>query len=313
MGICFVGDWVPIRDRDYGFGGKLVVGNLEAAFSNGEVANGKAYSSVLPMECINNIVSVGFSALCVANNHAYDAGEKCFASAVAELERCGVVYFGTCEKPYATLLDEGRKIAVVGCLEPCRSRGARIFRQEDVQPLITHMRKDFDKIYIYPHWGKEGEYTRYPSPMQRKLARYWIDTGADGIFGNHAHVPQGMERYKDKPIYYSIGNFDFPLGESDDCPASCERMIVNVDEAGGTNQVFNSTIAEEGFAKACSVLDNGWNLLKWARCVGPVHLRKNMDSWKLRLKKNFWKTLPKFLIWQFLPKTLLFRIVSCCK
>ena len=313
MSLCFVGDWAPVERRDYGFDGQLTVGNLECAFSDDDVSNGKAYSSVLPMACIDNIACAGFAALSVANNHAYDAGSKCFDSVLVELERRGVAYFGTREKPYATLLDGGRKIAVIGCLEPCRSRGARIFRQEDVRSLIARIRKDFDKVYIYPHWGKEGEYTRYPSPMQRKLARCWIDAGADGVFGNHAHVPQGMEQYKGKPIYYSIGNFDFPLGESEDFPASRERMAVKVDAAGNANQEFKSPVAEEGFAKACSILDNKWSLLKWARYVGPVYLSKNMESWNLRLKKSFWKTLPKFLVWQFLPKTLLFRIASCCK
>lgn len=313
MGICFVGDWAPVVRRDYCFDGSLIVGNLECAFAKGDVASGKAYASILSPTCLDNIASAGFTALSVANNHAYDAGEQSFRMVVTELERRGVIYFGTRERPYVGLEDDGKKIAVIGCLEPCRSRGPAICRQEDVVPLIKRIREDFHKVYIYPHWGKEGEYTRYPSPMQRKLARCWIDAGADGVFGNHAHVPQGMEEYKGKPIYYSIGNFDFPLGESEDFPASRERMAVKVDAAGNANQEFKSPVAEEGFAKACSILDNKWSLLKWARYVGPVYLSKNMESWNLRLKKSFWKTLPKFLVWQFLPKTLLFRIASCCK
>ena len=313
MGLLFVGDWAPVERHDYGFDGKLAVGNLECAFSDDEVLNGKAYSSVLPMACIDNIAYAGFAALSVANNHVYDAGSKCFDSVLAELERRGVAYFGTREKPYATLLDGGRKIAVIGCLEPCRSRGARIFRQEDVRSLITRIRKDFDKVYIYPHWGKEGEYTRYPSPMQRKLARRWIDASADGVFGNHAHVPQGLEQYKGRSIYYSIGNFDFPLGETDMCSASRDRMVVTVHDGGNESPLFVPSEAESGFVKACSILSDKWNMWTWAKTVGPISLAKNMESWKLRLKKSFWKTLPKFLAWQILPKTLLFRIASCCK
>ena len=37
-----------------------------------------------------------------------------------------------------------------------------------------------------------------------------IDAGADGIIGGHAHVLQGFEYYKGKPIAYSLGNFLFP-------------------------------------------------------------------------------------------------------
>ena len=313
MDIRFVGDWAPVGRRDYGFNGSLTVGNLECAFAKGDVTSGKAYASILSSTCYDNIESAGFTALSVANNHTYDAGAEAFGVMVATLKRLGIVYFGTHERPYVELEEDGTRIAIIGCLEPCRSRGPEIFRQEDVMPLIKRVRKDFDKVYVYPHWGKEGEYTRYPSPMQRRLARQWIDSGCDGVFGNHAHVPQGMELYKSKPIFYSIGNFDFPLGESDEFPASRERMVVKVDDLGCTTQEFNASVAKDGFVKACSVLDNKWSLLKWARYVGPVNLDKNMDSWKRRLKKSFWKTLPKFLVWQFLPKTLLFRIALCCK
>jgi poly-gamma-glutamate synthesis protein (capsule biosynthesis protein) len=36
-----------------------------------------------------------------------------------------------------------------------------------------------------------------------------IDAGADAIIGHHPHVVQGMEIYKQRPIFYSLGNFIF--------------------------------------------------------------------------------------------------------
>ena len=36
-----------------------------------------------------------------------------------------------------------------------------------------------------------------------------IDAGADVIVGAHPHVTQNIEWYKDKPIFYSLGNFVF--------------------------------------------------------------------------------------------------------
>lgn len=321
MGLLFVGDWAPVERHDYGFDGKLAVGNLECAFSDDEVLNGKAYSSVLPTACNDNIVCAGFSALSVANNHVYDAGCKCFDSVLVELERRGVAYFGTREKPYVTLLDGGRKIAVIGCLEPCRSRGPEIFRQEDVLPLIKRIRKDFDKVYIYPHWGKEGEYTRWPAPWQRRLARKWIEAGADGVFGSHSHVFQGREEYKGKPIYYSLGNYCFQHPESklyegtdvglrvevcDDGTRVVERFVKD-----GKTIVEDREIGELRVKlDAISVPLKDWTIWKWATTIGPFNLRKNTASWKIRLRKNFIKTFPKFLIWQFLPKTLLFRVAN---
>jgi poly-gamma-glutamate synthesis protein (capsule biosynthesis protein) len=207
-------------------------------------------------------------------------------------------------------MDGGKRVAVIGCLEPCRSRGPRIFKQEEVALFIDRIRSDFDFIYVYPHWGMEGEYTRYPSPMPRKLARRWIDVGADGVIGNHAHVPQGMEYYCGKPIYYCIGNFDFPLGETDSCPESRERMKVIVDDGGTNRHVFGDEETEAGFKSAITILNDEWTLWKWAKTIGPENLKKNTASWRIRLRKNLVKTLPKFLAWQLLPKTLLFRAAT---
>ena len=35
----------------------------------------------------------------------------------------------------------------------------------------------------------------------------YIDAGADVIVGSHAHVLQGIEFYKEKPIIYNLGDF----------------------------------------------------------------------------------------------------------
>jgi poly-gamma-glutamate synthesis protein (capsule biosynthesis protein) len=36
-----------------------------------------------------------------------------------------------------------------------------------------------------------------------------VDWGADVIIGHHPHVIQEMEVYKNRPIFYSLGNFVF--------------------------------------------------------------------------------------------------------
>ena len=62
------------------------------------------------------------------------------------------------------------------------------------------------------HWGVEGS----PEPKEEdiKLAKRLIDGGVDIIMGHHPHVVQGIEIYKGKPIFYSLGNFVFgTIGE----------------------------------------------------------------------------------------------------
>ena len=65
-----------------------------------------------------------------------------------------------------------------------------------------HLRIGFDHIYLYDN----------NAPDKAKYAdilKQYIDAGADAIIGSHAHVLQGIEFYKNKPIIYNLGDFIF--------------------------------------------------------------------------------------------------------
>ena len=327
--IQFVGDWMPSGPVSGGGAqdGTLRVGNLECVFADRAHECRKAWTSVLPTSCMDNLRDCGFAALSLANNHVYDAGDNAFRKMVENLERrCpDIQFFGTRERPFAALSQGGEKTAVIGSLEPCRSRGAGLFREEDVESLIREIRGAHARVFVYPHWGKEGEYTRYPSPRQRELARRWIEAGADGVFGSHSHVFQGRETFQGRPIYYSLGNFAFPHPENRLYAGTDVGLCVGLKPKGP------NAVPEESFVKvgedlaedsdetatarqvleACSAPLAAWTAWKWARAIGPLYLRKNTASWKIRLGKSFLMTLPKFVAWQLMPKTLLFRIAGC--
>lgn len=75
---------------------------------------------------------------------------------------------------------------------------------EDVKKL----RPLCDLLIVSVHWSFERE--TYPIPYQRNMAHSCINNGADIIYGHHPHVLQGYEIYKNKHIFYSLGNFIFP-------------------------------------------------------------------------------------------------------
>ena len=60
---------------------------------------------------------------------------------------------------------------------------------------------------MYIHWNEE--FADYPEEYARTMAKKMIDAGADIIIGSHSHTLMGIEYYKNKPIYYSLGNFVF--------------------------------------------------------------------------------------------------------
>lgn len=326
--IRFVGDWMPSEPVSCGVAhdGTLRVGNLECVFADWTHESRKAWSSILPMSCMDNLCDCGFAALSLANNHVYDAGDDAFRNMVWNLKQhCpDIQFFGTREHPFAVLSQGGEKTVVIGSLEPCRSRGENLFREEDVEALIREIRGAFARVFVYPHWGKEGEYTRYPSPHQRSLARRWIEAGADGVFGSHSHVFQGHETFQGRPIYYSLGNFAFPHPESRLYAGTDIGLCVSL-KSKGTDFVPEESFVKVGKALAedsvdaalarqalevCSAPLATWTTWEWARAIGPLYLRKNTASWKIRLRKSFLRTLPKFVAWQLHPKTLLFRIAG---
>jgi poly-gamma-glutamate synthesis protein (capsule biosynthesis protein) len=62
-------------------------------------------------------------------------------------------------------------------------------------------------LVINVHWGKEYQLTN--TATQKNLAHALIDAGADLIIGHHPHVVENIELYKNKLIFYSLGNFIF--------------------------------------------------------------------------------------------------------
>ena len=69
-------------------------------------------------------------------------------------------------------------------------------------------------MVVYAHWGREYELIQ--SESQQKIAHNFIDSGADLIIGSHPHVVQPIEIYKNKAIFYSLGNFVFDQYFSED-------------------------------------------------------------------------------------------------
>lgn len=72
---------------------------------------------------------------------------------------------------------------------------------------IQQAKKNADKIIVITHGG--NEMYNLPSPRLKKLLRFFVDAGADAVINHHTHCVSGYEIYKDRPIFYSVGNFVF--------------------------------------------------------------------------------------------------------
>lgn len=196
--------------------------------------------------------SLGFKLFSVANNHLFDWGKEGYLKTIQALD--GSTFgAGTYEDAYKVKVQEVNGLKI-GFLAVCYSARGGVFddvyEKDDlgcayindlkVNHIIIEAKKSLDYLFILPHAGVE--YTDAPIP--ELIARYkdFIDYGADGVIASHPHCPQGWEVYKDKPIFYSLGNFFFNSKNSSDYVAKCphwyEGLCVKL-------KLFNGKISYE--------------------------------------------------------------------
>lgn len=88
----------------------------------------------------------------------------------------------------------------------CGVHGVFELPEDKVYTEITKYSKKFLTI-VYPHMGKE--YVPKPDQIKTDVYRKLIDSGADIVIGDHPHITQSTEVYKNKLIIYSLGNSIF--------------------------------------------------------------------------------------------------------
>ena len=94
---------------------------------------------------------------------------------------------------------------------------------DSIKSDIDKLRKEVDILMVSLHWGYEESFEIWDSQVE--FAHNLMDNGVDVILGHHAHQFQGVEIYKGKPIFYSLGNFIFDQND----PENQESFIMNME------------------------------------------------------------------------------------
>lgn len=85
--------------------------------------------------------------------------------------------------------------------------------KKDMDRMIANIqeaRRQSDYVLVSIHFHAfEGNDPVAPPEFLKTFARECIDAGADAILGHGPHQLLGIEIYKGKPIFYSLGNFIF--------------------------------------------------------------------------------------------------------
>lgn len=245
MNILIAGDFCPLdvveqsfRRRDY----ELILGEVSPIINNTDysIVNLECpvcYGGEKPinkcgpnLSCSENGVEaikwVGFKCVTLANNHFLDFGKEGVENTMNACAKLGVDKVGggrniqeASQILYKTI--NGKKIAIINCCEHEFSiateatAGCNPLNPIQQYYSIKDAKQEAEYVLVIVHGGHE--HYQLPSIRMQETYRFFIDAGADAVVNHHQHCYSGYEVYKEKPIFYGLGNFCFSKsGKIDD-------------------------------------------------------------------------------------------------
>jgi poly-gamma-glutamate synthesis protein (capsule biosynthesis protein) len=167
----------------------------------------------------------GIDCVTLANNHVLDYEEDALLEMLDLLEQSGMAYAGAgrCDEEArrpALLQARGLRVGVVAFTdnEPGWAAGPAApgtnwipitLEEQSLAPVreaISRARAEGAEVVIVSlHWGPNM--VQRPSPLFRAFAHAVVDAGAGLVFGHSAHIFQGIESYRGRPIIYDAGDY----------------------------------------------------------------------------------------------------------
>lgn len=232
--------------------GDVVFANLEEPITSRthsliDIKQGGKYVLKNEVDSIKGLEYAGFNLFSLANNHILDYYEEGLYDTQALLKEHNMAFSGAgknieeAKKP-AIIEKKGVKIGLLSYTDMAEVTykgnpplmfiagvnkagvAKRPIKFDDsIKSEIEKLRKEVDILMVSLHWGYEESFEIWDSQVE--FAHNLIDNGVDVILGHHAHQFQGIEIYKGKPVFYSLGNFIFDQND----PENQEAFIMNME------------------------------------------------------------------------------------
>lgn len=204
-------------------GADLQMGNLEQTLTD-DTGTAKCSSETMGKTCFafrtppsyaQVLADAGFDLVNMANNHAYDFGQKGYTNTKAALDSVGIEYTGAPDAITVVTI-EGVRVAVIGFAPYSWSNDPN--DTTAAAALVAEAANQADLVVVQVHMGAEGaDQTHVTSGTETYLgenrgdpiafSHAVVDAGADLVIGHGPHVMRGMEFYQGRLIAYSLGNF----------------------------------------------------------------------------------------------------------
>lgn len=252
-----------LAETDFNFG------NLESPFTGRDDFDPYGPSEFnAPTWSLSGLLNSNFKVLNLANNHAMDQELNGLLYTAKLLKDNGITSLGT-----GSNLDEawlgkvltvdGISIGFIGASYASVNDGGTetneyVARIEDSNRLfnsIQELKTRSDYIIVAMHAGTE--YVRDPNPAQIAFAHAAIDAGADMVIGTHSHWVQPYEKYRNKYIFYGLGNFVFDQEWSEETK---QGLMLKISLEKNDTCPNDPRLAMEGRQAACGSAIQGGNV-----------------------------------------------------
>lgn len=220
------GDVRPFLDAS-----DLRIINLECAITGNEqpwTRTPKVFHFRTQPSAIETLRTARIDACSLANNHTLDFEEQGLLDTLEHLDAAGIRHAGagrnreeaTDPAILTVPADHTRRVALVAFTdnEPPFAAGTDrpgtnylpVSLKPDVLRRVERAVSDVremgvDTVIFSNHWGPNM--VQRPREIFRRFARAVIDRGVDIYYGHSAHIFQGVEIYRGKPILYDTGDF----------------------------------------------------------------------------------------------------------
>lgn len=204
----------------------LAIANFENPAPDNFTYHPAGFTFSADPDLIEGLANAGIDWVSLANNHIGDAGDQGILDTLQNLDRWGIAHGGAEADLDAarapSLLDAGGiSVAILGYDTIKPAYGASATSPGSNQMSVARVTADVQAaraagaglVIVFPHWGVE--YSATTTALQRRLAHAAIDAGADLVIGSHTHWAGGIEIYKGRPIFYSLGDFVSTIGRSE--------------------------------------------------------------------------------------------------
>lgn len=205
-GVDYIFSKLAGQENRFFMGADLFHANLEGPFADSRRATSKEIAFRFDPKLLPMLQKYNFGMFSQANNHSLDMSSAGFEESKTNLRKYGFDVYGSQYRVDSESLLIKKvgdyNIAFIG-LNDTNSP----IDLAKTKELIKTGNDNADFVVINIHWGPE--YKELAVSREQFLGHELVDAGADVIIGHHAHVVQEMEIYKNRPIFYSLGNFVF--------------------------------------------------------------------------------------------------------